>query len=127
MARQHTKAVALALTIFVAGMVVGAASYRHWSYVDFEQGDPIARAHAELLERFRVSLDLTDDQVQQISDIMNRVRVEAEAIIANEQPAFRDLHERAHRDIREVLTDEQAIAYEKIIESYNLAHHPRIH
>jgi Spy/CpxP family protein refolding chaperone len=77
------------------------------------------RAHTALLESFREHLDLTDDQVARIEDIMQRTVAEAHRIMHAEQPAMRELHDRAQREVLEVLTPEQAIEYRRM-----MAHHP---
>jgi Spy/CpxP family protein refolding chaperone len=123
--RKHAVAVGLAVTLFGAGAIVGVAVDRHWLQPHRAHiVDPWARTHDELLEAFRVHLDLTEEQTRQIREIMDRTRAEAEAIHAAERPAMRELHERAQRDVLGVLTEEQADEYRRMIAHPERGLHP---
>lgn len=109
-------AYALAAVIFAAGAVVGAVVHRHVFSPVYNTGPHFGGSHEHRMQVFRHHLGLTDEQAHQIEAIMERTRTEAEAIRAEEQPRMHELHERAQREIRAVLTEEQAAEYERIIE-----------
>jgi Spy/CpxP family protein refolding chaperone len=116
--RKHALAAGLALLIFASGVVVGVA-LGHTSFAPFSDArDPWDRPHAEHLEAFRDHLDLTDEQTARVDEIMQRTRIEAEAIHAEKAPAMTELHERAHREILELLDEEQAVEYKRMIDHY---------
>jgi Spy/CpxP family protein refolding chaperone len=120
---KHATAFALALAIFVAGGVVGVVVDRHLGPRHGPHGAaPWSRPHAEHLDEFRRHFDLTDDQTQRVGEIMQRTRAAAEEIHARERPAMRALHERAHREILEVLTPDQAAEYQRMLD-----HHEHMH
>lgn len=125
MARTRTTltALALALLIFGAGVVVGAAVDRHLfpSYVTTGPGFGHDQGHQ--LEAFRLHLSLSDEQAEEIGAIMKRTRAEAESIRAEERPRMEALHDRAQQAILEVLSDEQAEEYRKLMKH---AHEVRV-
>ena len=117
--RKHAAALGLALVIFGAGAIVGVVVDRHFVR-GFSHGEgPWPHSHAELLEAFRVHLDLTDEQTRTIADIMERTRAEAMKIHTQPSPEMRALHERAQAEVLEVLTPEQAEHYREIMKRHD--------
>ena len=124
--RKHAAALSLALVIFVAGGVVGVVVDRHWLGRHPAHGvRPWEHAHDEMLEAFRDHLDLTDEQTARIAEIMERTRAAAMEIHARESPAMRELHERAQKEVLDVLTEEQAVEYRRMMQEHEATmHHP---
>lgn len=110
-------AIALAFFIFAAGIGAGIAVDRLW----------LEPAHAErvgrrggpsperLLAKFKKQLDLSAEQADAISKILEDVDAQMRAIHAQLGPARAELREQTRARILELLTPEQAAEYEKII------------
>jgi len=118
----------LALVIFVAGAVVGFMVHR--IHVAHDPGGGVGCcgqggcvSHQHQLQAFRIHLDLSDAQAEQIDEIMRRTNEEIRAVRGGCHPRIREVQMRAQQQIMELLDEEQRTEYERMIAHTRLLHH----
>ena len=111
--RSRLAAIALTLSLLIAGAVVGVGVDRLWIRDDVAQRTPRAmRAPERQLERFRRRLDLTDAQAAAIGTILQQLQRD----VRDHQEQSRAARQRSRAAILALLTPEQATKYEKMID-----------
>lgn len=115
--RRRLLAAGLAVALFGAGVGVGVFADRHlMPHGVIVQHGGLHTTPEEHLELFKSHLDLTDEQTAQIEAIMKRTRAEYESLRGEQAPRVHALHDRAQREILEVLSESQAAEYHRLIQ-----------
>ena len=105
--------------IFASGAVLGF--YGNRLYVASQASDkPQGRPNPEefrkrLIDTFRDRMHVTDEQVVKLNAIMDETRSRVEETRHQMKPAYQKIHEEQDQKIREVLTPEQRVEFDKIL------------
>lgn len=111
--RARMLSAALLAMVFVAGVLVGAATDRAIGAPGWQKHKPGGRhgPDAEVLER----LQLDERQEQQIQTILERRRAEASAIWSEVKPRLNQVVVETRDDLSRVLTPEQLEEYDRLM------------
>lgn len=109
-----TKTVLLGLGLLLSGVIIGAGLMGSilWKRLE-EPSRDLRRVPAHLPARMREELNLSEDQVRQIRQIMERHWEEMEALRSELEPRFRAHLDRVDSAIKAVLTEEQRREWEE--------------
>jgi Spy/CpxP family protein refolding chaperone len=124
----RSKAILIALAIFVLGMLFGSTMERWMGFASMrpggrnfsrwgdppmgEKGGP--RGHERMLHRFSNELDLTEEQKEKMKFILDESREKMEDVRRQAEENMRPVLKESKTRIREVLTPEQQEQYDKI-------------
>jgi Spy/CpxP family protein refolding chaperone len=101
------KLIAGFVLVFVAGGItggfMGAAHARHF----FQRGAHRGFIKERMAERLKRELNLTPDQVEKISPMLDKTSTQIESIRTETAQRVHETMAQAHREIATVLTDEQ--------------------
>jgi Spy/CpxP family protein refolding chaperone len=104
------------LLVFVSGAVVGALGYRTYS-------PPVARSGSapppgdwrnQYMDESKARLDLTEDQVKQLSTIMDDTETRFRQARERENQEIRQIRDEHIEKVKMMLTPEQLPKYEKL-------------
>src|SRR3989338_1759696 len=108
---------------FLIGLLAGAALYKLSAYYcgfhchgkwgwgmhrEFKTG--------KMLEKYTKKLNLTDDQKQKIEKILNDNFQQFKELKSKARPQFEELKSKTHLEIKKILSPEQTVKFEKMIE-----------
>ncbi len=102
-------ALAVAVSLFVAGAITGAAVYR-WAKLDAcgEGGPPLPHAPWEMLR----PLNLTEEQQKSVRAVFDRYKPSLDAVLRETFPKVRAVQEQIDSEIAKLLTEEQRQRFE---------------
>lgn len=119
-------AAALAFALLLAGGVIGVSIDRLWvrSSTTQPKKHHWSKKHTpkHIVQRFRAKLDLTDEQAERIEAIITRIKAQMHEARLAFKPKMRAAHERAQKQILELLNEDQVVQYKKMIKD-NKRHH----
>ncbi len=110
---------------FLLGAVVGGGSvfYYGWHSGVLHRGAPSRRAVVSRLTR---ELDLSDAQVQQLSQIMDDAEKKHQQLQEQFRPQFQALHEETRDRIRKILNPDQVARFDEINRQFEQRMHQRM-
>jgi len=97
--------------VFSSGAVVGAGIYR-WGSGAASSEEPHGRGVGLWIPA--EELDLTPEQYAKVSAIVERRRLELEAVVRESFPRVRAINEQMQNEVKEVLTPEQQKKFEEL-------------
>lgn len=71
-----------------------------------------------MVERLESRLDLSEDQVAQLAEVMGKHHDTARRFWADSRAEFEQLRQQFRRDIRGLLTDEQQVRFDEMVQEY---------
>jgi Spy/CpxP family protein refolding chaperone len=107
------------LLVFASGAVLGAFGHRLYtvSSVSANKG-PGGKSPEEFRKRavaeYQSRLSLTDQQVSRLNTIMDETRAGVEEARQKMRPVYERIHAEQAEKIREMLTDDQRVEFEKM-------------
>lgn len=107
------KVVLCLVSIFVAGMLVGAAVAVRYTRDFFKPPKPEQMAQ-HMMQQFRSDLQLTEDQAKKIEPIVVSSTNEAEQLHHQLHTQFDAIFEKADHSIEEFLTPEQKVKFQEM-------------
>lgn len=118
--KSKTLALALLFGAFVVGAAVGAVADRYLITGSAAEQSGESAVHdrdrrQSYMEWLAAELELTDDQRQHVAAVLERNREEVRALWQETRPAFEELKTRLRAEVREVLTQEQQVAYDSLL------------
>lgn len=113
-ARGVIGALSLLVIGFLAGMVADRFVIAHQTP---DHGGP-AGTHEAAIEAFRSVLDLSDDQMQQIHQVLLRHQVNVDDAWRSLRGEIQEGVESAHREIQGLLTEEQRARFDEWMERH---------
>ena len=112
-------AIITVVSLFVAGITIGALGMHLFQDRRIEShGGPHGMRHGFAARRLHRELDLSPDQEKRIEEILARTHEEASALRDNLHPKVQALMDRAHEEIATILTPEQRVRFEDLVESH---------
>jgi len=118
--KSKTLALALLLGAFLAGGAVGAVLDRYvvggaTRAASQEQRSRDRDRRESYMDWLATELDLTEAQRQQVAAALEENREEVNALWQETRPAFEELRARFRAQVREVLSQEQQVAYDSLV------------
>ena len=108
-----------ALTFLLGSILGGAALYYYgWSTGRWHRG--FNKDHA--VARLKKALDLSDAQVQQVSQIFDETSQKMRDLQKQIDPQFRGLREEARNRIRQILNPEQVKKFDELVKQIDERH-----
>jgi Spy/CpxP family protein refolding chaperone len=117
--RVRAQGVALLLVTFVVGALAGMALERVRTTRRPPRPEPgrfIGQPHADFMPPMFQELDLTDQQVQQIRQILEGSRSQMDSVLDLMMPRLHALTDSVRSEIRAVLTPEQADRLDRLMD-----------
>jgi len=118
--KSKTLALALLFGAFLAGGAVGAVLDRYvvggaTRAASQEQRSRDRDRRESYMDWLATELDLTEAQRQQVAAALEENREEVNALWQETRPAFEELRARFRAQVREVLSQEQQVAYDSLV------------
>lgn len=118
--KSKTLALALLIGAFVAGGAVGAVVDRYFVVRSTPEASNQPRSHdrnrpESYMNWLAAELELTEEQRQHVTAVLERNREEVKALWQETRPAFEELRARLRAEVREVLSEEQQVAYDSLL------------
>ena len=110
------KLLAGCLLVFVAGGMTGVFLYSSYAHQAMFEPPGGGRMAERIRERLRKELELTPDQVEKISPIIDRTFTQLEQIRHETGQRISELITNAHREMALSLTDEQRVKLQQLDE-----------
>src|SRR5207253_2157279 len=105
------------LLVFASGAVLGAFGHRLYTVSSVSAKAP-AKNPEEFRKRvvaeYQSRLSLTDQQVSRLNTIMDETRASVDETRQKMRPAYERIHAEQAEKIREMLTDDQRVEFEKM-------------
>ena len=118
--KRHWRIVLLMLIVFIAGGVVGSAGTVIWAMDHFQH---IARhpeeAPRRITARMAEKLDLTDEQAEQVREILERRQQDLMVIHHEIRPRVEEVLNASRAEIAAVLNDQQQAEWEEMYQRFD--------
>ena len=113
----RTLAIITVVSLFVAGIAVGALGMRVYSeHRETVHDGHFGAGHGGMTRHLFRDIGLSDEQQEKIESILARTHEKASALRRDLHPRVRHLMDRAHEEIGALLTTEQLEKFHRLIE-----------
>lgn len=109
---------------FVTGLGVGIFGHSLYQTQTASAAAPVKKSHEEFRKQYmsemQTRLNLSTDQMQKLAGIMDQTKAEHKAFRERTGPEVKAIQERHCNNVRAMLSPEQKVAYEKLIQEREL-------
>ena len=101
---------------FVLGVIVGGAATVFYAWNSGHWHRPFKKER--LVQRLTRDLNLSDQQVQQLKQIMDETMKKYQELQSQVRPQFDTIRQESHNRIRQILTPEQAQKFDEMVKRF---------